>query len=47
MDLQDFLSFELCRSSAVDLVEETSPECPMRMQDVQEVTSEATWNATG
>ena len=44
-DLQDILSFESCRSSAVDYIEEISPESPRRMQDEQEATSEA--NATG
>ena len=46
-DLQDLLSFELCRSSAVDHIEEISPESPRKVQDEQEVTSEASWTATG
>ena len=46
-DLQDLLSFEFCRSSAVDHIEEISPESPRKMQDEQEVTSEASWTATG
>ena len=45
-DLQDFLFFESCRPSAVDFVEEISPESPREMQDQQEVTSETSWNAT-
>ena len=39
-DSQDLLSFESCRSSAVDHVEEMSPEAPRKMQDEQEVMSE-------
>ena len=44
--MQDLLSFESCRSSAVDFFEERSPESPRKMQDEQEVTSETSWNAT-
>ena len=44
-DLQDLLSSESCRSSAVDYMEEISPESPRKMQD--EATREASWNATG
>ena len=48
VDLQDLLSFESCRSSAVDYMEEVSPESPRNMQDEeQEATREASWNATG
>ena len=36
----DLLSYELCRSSAVDYIEEFSLESPRRMQDEQEATSE-------
>ena len=39
-------TLESCRSSAVDYNEETSQESPRKMQDEQEVTSEASWNAT-
>ena len=46
-DLQDLLSFESRRSSAVDYIEEISPESPRKMQDEQEATSEASWNAKG
>ena len=46
-DLQDLLSFESCRSSAVEYIEEISTESPRKMQDEQEVTSEAPWSATG
>ena len=46
-DSQDLLSFGSCRSSAVDYIEEISPESLRKMQDEQEVTSEASWNATG
>ena len=45
-DPQDLLSFESCRSSAVDHVEEMSLESPRMMQDVQEVTGEIAGNAT-
>ena len=45
-DLQDLLTFESCRSSAVELFEEMSQVSPRKMQDEQEVTSEASWNAT-
>ena len=45
-DLQDFSLLESCRPSAVDFVEEISPESPREMQDEQEVTSETSWNAT-
>ena len=41
MDTQDFLSFESCRSSAVDYIEEISRESPRKMQDEQEAASEA------
>ena len=46
VDLQDLLSFESCRSSAVDFFEEISLESQRKMQDEQEVTSETSWNAT-
>ena len=46
-DLQDLFSIESCRLSVVDYIEEKSPESPRRMQDEQEATSEASWNATG
>ena len=39
-DSQDFLSFESCRSSVVDHVEEMSLESLRKMQDEQEVMSE-------
>ena len=46
-DLQDLLSlslsFESCRSSAVDYIGELSPESLRKMQDDQEATSEASW----
>ena len=45
-DSQDLLSFESCRSSAVDHVEEMSQESPRKMQDEQEVMSETSGNAT-
>ena len=35
VDSQDLLSFESCRSSAVDRVEEMSLESPRKRQDVQ------------
>ena len=40
-----FSPFESCRSSAVDYIKEISPESPRKMQDEQEPTSEASWNA--
>ena len=43
---QDLLSFESCRSSAVDHVGEMSLESPRKMQDEQEVMSETSGNAT-
>ena len=46
-DLQDLLTMESCRSPAVDYFEEIRPEAPTKIQDEQEVTSEASWNATG
>ena len=45
VDSQDVLSFESCRSSAVDHVEEMSLESPSKMQDVQELMSETAGNA--
>ena len=45
-DLQDLLSFESCRSSAVDHVEEMSLESPRKVQDEQKVMSETSGNAT-
>ena len=39
-DLQDLLSFESCRSSAVDHVEELNLESARKMQDEQEVMGE-------
>ena len=45
-DLQDLLSFESRRSSAVDFFEVLSPESPRKMQDEQEVMDETSWNAT-
>ena len=46
-DLQDLLSIESCRSSAVNNVEGISLESPRKMQDEQEATREASWNAKG
>ena len=40
------LSFESCRSSAVDHVEEMSSESARKMQDVQEVMGETAGNST-
>ena len=45
-DSQDLLSFESCRSSAVDHVEEMSLESARKMQDEQEVMSETPGNST-
>ena len=45
-DSQDLLSFQSCRSSAVDHVEEMSLEPPRRIQDVQVVISETAGKAT-
>ena len=45
-DSQDLLSFESCRSSAVDDIEEMSPEFLRTMQDEQEMMSETSGNAT-
>ena len=45
-DSQDLLSFESCRSSVVDHVEEMSLESPRKMQEEQEVMSETSGNAT-
>ena len=45
-DSQDLLSFESCRSSAVDHVEEISLESSTKRQDVQEVMGETAGNAT-
>ena len=44
-DLQDFLSVQSCRSSAVDYVEEISLESSRKRQDVQ-VVSEIAWKET-
>ena len=41
MDIQEFLSFELCRSS----VEEVSSKSSRKMQDKEETTPEASWAA--
>ena len=46
MDLQNLLSFESCRSSTVDHVEEMSLESPRKRQDVQEVMEETAGKAT-
>ena len=35
-DTQDLISFESCRSSVVNYVEEISPESPRKVQDEQE-----------
>ena len=43
---QDVLSFESCRSSVVDHVEEMSVESPRTMQDKQEEMSETAVKAT-
>ena len=45
-DWQDFLSFESCRSAAVDHVEEMSLDSPRKMQDEQEVMNETSGSAT-
>ena len=45
-DSRDFLSFQSCRSSAVDYVEETSLESPRQIQDVQVVMRETAGKAT-
>ena len=47
VDMQDLLSFESCRSSVVDDMEEVSSESSRKMQDEQEATSEASWNVKG
>ena len=44
-DSQDLLSFQSCRSSALDHVEEMSLESPRRIQDVQVVMSETAGKA--
>ena len=46
MDLQNLLSFESCRSSTVDHVEEMSLESSRKRQDVQEVMDETAGKAT-
>ena len=43
MNAQDFLSFESCRSSVVDDIEEVSSESSRKMQDKEETTPEASW----
>ena len=45
-DSHDLLSFQSCRSSAVDHVEEMSLESPRKIQDVQVVMSETAGRAT-
>ena len=45
-DLQELLSCESCRSSAVNYIDEIS-RVSEKMQDEQEATSEASWNAKG
>ena len=45
MDTQDFLSFESCRSSVVDDMEEVSSKSSMKMQDKEETAPEASWAA--
>ena len=45
-DSQDLFSFESCRSSAVDHVEEMSLESPRKMQEEQEVMRENSGDAT-
>ena len=45
-DSQDLLSFQSCRSPAVDHVEEMSLESPRKIQDVQVVMSETAGKAT-
>ena len=42
----DLLSLESCRLSAVDHVEDASPESQRKMQDEQEVMSETSGNLT-
>ena len=41
MYIQDLLSFESCRSSVVDDMEEISPELSRKMQEEEETTPEA------
>ena len=45
-DPQDLVSFQSCRSSAVDRVEEMRLESPRKIQDVQVVMSETVGKAT-
>ena len=45
-DPQDLVSFQSCRSSAVDRVEEMRLESPRKIQDVQVVMSETAGKAT-
>ena len=45
-DSHDVLSFQPYRSSAVDHVEEMSLESPRKIQDVQVVMSETSWDET-
>ena len=44
-DIHDTLSFESCRSSVVDDMEEGSSESSRKMQDKEETTPEASWAA--
>ena len=46
-DSQDILSFNSCRSSVVDQVEEISLESPREMQDEQEVMKETSGYPNG
>ena len=46
MDLQNPFSFESCRSSTVDHVEEMTLESPKKRQEVQEVMEETAGKAT-
>ena len=45
VDTQELLSFESCRSSVVDDMEEVSLESSRKMQDKEETTLEASWAA--
>ena len=45
VDIHYLLSFEPCRSSVVDDMEEVSSESSRKMQDKEETTPEASWAA--
>ena len=44
-DAQDTFSFESCSSSIACDVEEVSSESSMKIKDMDEITSEASWTA--